>query len=71
MKYPASRELIADSVEAMVQAHGFDALVFIPTGDKLSRMLMVAGGSTFLHFYQRRAHAGRSIPGRPVSPSTL
>jgi len=40
----ASRELIADSVEAMVQAHGFDALVFIPNCDKIvPGMLMAAG----------------------------
>ncbi len=31
----ASRELIADSVESMVMAHGFDALVFIPNCDKI------------------------------------
>ena len=38
-----SRELIADSVEIMVQAHGFDALVFIPNCDKIiPGMLMAA-----------------------------
>ena len=44
MKYSlASRELIADSVEAMAQAHGFDALVFIPNCDKIiPGMLMAA-----------------------------
>ncbi|NLX90225.1 MAG: dihydroxy-acid dehydratase [Firmicutes bacterium] len=44
MKYSlASRELIADCVEAMVQAHGFDALVFIPNCDKIiPGMLMAA-----------------------------
>lgn len=30
-----SRELIADSIELMVQAHRLDALVFIPTCDKI------------------------------------
>ena len=30
-----SRELIADSVEIVVQAHAFDALVFIPNCDKV------------------------------------
>ncbi|MGI5881749.1 MAG: dihydroxy-acid dehydratase [Dethiobacteria bacterium] len=45
MKYSlASRELIADTVEAMVLAHGFDALVFIPNCDKIiPGMLMAAG----------------------------
>ncbi len=38
-----SRELIADSVEIMVEAHQFDALVFIPNCDKVvPGMLMAA-----------------------------
>ncbi|MDO8491434.1 MAG: dihydroxy-acid dehydratase [Dehalococcoidia bacterium] len=38
-----SRELIADSVELAVQAHAFDALVFIPNCDKIiPGMLMAA-----------------------------
>lgn len=44
MKYPlASRELIADSIEAMAVAHGFDGLVLIPNCDKIvPGMLMAA-----------------------------
>ncbi|MDQ1277631.1 MAG: dihydroxy-acid dehydratase [Thermodesulfobacteriota bacterium] len=44
MKYSLpSRELIADSVEAMVMAHPFDALVMIPNCDKIiPGMLMAA-----------------------------
>ncbi len=44
MKYSLpSRELIADSVEIMTQAHAFDALVFIPNCDKvIPGMLMAA-----------------------------
>ncbi|UCC59552.1 MAG: dihydroxy-acid dehydratase, partial [Dehalococcoidia bacterium] len=44
MRYSlASRELIADSVEVMAQAHAFDALVFIPNCDKIiPGMLMAA-----------------------------
>ncbi len=44
MKYSLpSRELIADSVEVMVEAHRFDALVFIPNCDKIvPGMLMAA-----------------------------
>ena len=44
MRYSlASRELIADSVEVMAQAHGFDALVFITNCDKIvPGMLMAA-----------------------------
>ena len=38
-----SRELIADSVEVVVQSHAFDALVFIPNCDKIiPGMLMAA-----------------------------
>ena len=44
MKYSLpSRELIADSVEVVAEAHGFDALVFIPNCDKIvPGMLMAA-----------------------------
>ncbi|MBE5799926.1 MAG: dihydroxy-acid dehydratase [Clostridiales bacterium] len=44
MKYSlASRELIADSCEAMAQAHGMDGMVFIPNCDKIvPGMLMAA-----------------------------
>jgi dihydroxyacid dehydratase (EC 4.2.1.9) len=39
----ASRELIADSIEAMVMAHGFDGIVLIPNCDKIvPGMLMAA-----------------------------
>lgn len=44
MKYSlASRELIADSIESMAMAHGFDGLVLIPNCDKIvPGMLMAA-----------------------------
>ena len=44
MKYSlSSRELIADSCEAMAQAHGMDGMVFIPNCDKIvPGMLMAA-----------------------------
>ncbi len=44
MKYPLpSRELIADSIEAMATGHGFDGLVLIPNCDKIiPGMLMAA-----------------------------
>ncbi|HHV63297.1 MAG TPA: dihydroxy-acid dehydratase [Firmicutes bacterium] len=44
MKYSlATRELIADSVESMVRAHGFDAVVLVPNCDKIvPGMLMAA-----------------------------
>ena len=38
-----TRELIADSIECMVMAHGFDALIYIPNCDKIvPGMLMAA-----------------------------
>lgn len=44
MKYPlASRELVADSIEAVAAAHAFDGLVLIPNCDKIvPGMLMAA-----------------------------
>ena len=43
MKYSlASRELIADSIEAMTMAHGFDALVIIPNCDKIVPAMLMA-----------------------------
>ncbi|QUH24449.1 dihydroxy-acid dehydratase [Serpentinicella alkaliphila] len=45
MKYSlASRELIADSIEAMAMAHGFDALVMIPNCDKIVPAMLMAAG---------------------------
>jgi len=45
MKYSlTSRDIIADSIEVMAMAHGFDALVLIPNCDKVvPGMLMAAG----------------------------
>ncbi len=43
MKYSLpSRELIADSIECMARAHGFDALVFIPNCDKIVPGMLIA-----------------------------
>ncbi len=43
MKYSlASRELIADSIEIMTKAHGFDGLVMIPNCDKSVPAMMMA-----------------------------
>jgi dihydroxy-acid dehydratase len=39
-----SRELIADSVEAMVMAHGFDGLVFVTNCDKIVPGMLIAAG---------------------------
>ncbi len=43
MKYPlASRELIADSVEAMANGHGLDALVMVTNCDKITPGMLMA-----------------------------
>jgi len=43
MRYSlCSRELIADTVECMVRAHRFDALVFIPNCDKIVPAMLMA-----------------------------
>ncbi|PIU23209.1 MAG: dihydroxy-acid dehydratase [Chloroflexi bacterium CG_4_9_14_3_um_filter_45_9] len=75
MKYSLpSRELIADSVEILAQAHAFDALVFIPNCDKvIPGMLMAAvrldlpcifvSGGPML--------AGRFIQGNSIKPVDL
>jgi len=43
MKYSlASREVIADSVEIMLQAHPFDAVVLIPNCDKITPGMLMA-----------------------------
>ncbi len=43
MKYSlCTREIIADSIECMVKAHCFDALVFIPNCDKIVPAMLMA-----------------------------
>ncbi|MCL2194505.1 MAG: dihydroxy-acid dehydratase [Oscillospiraceae bacterium] len=43
MRYSlCSRELIADTIECMVKAHRFDALVFIPNCDKIVPAMLMA-----------------------------
>ncbi len=70
MKYSlGSRELIADSVELMVTAHAFDALVFIPNCDKVvPGMLMAAARLNIPSIFVSGGPmlAGR-FQGRPVS----
>lgn len=43
MKYPlASRELIADSIEVMMNAHAYDAMVLITNCDKITPAMLMA-----------------------------
>jgi len=74
MKYPlASRELIADSIEAMTVAHGFDGLVLIPNCDKvIPGMLMAAARLNIPSIVVSGGPmlAGR-YEGRDISVSTM
>ena len=67
MKYSlVTRDLIADSTEALAMAHQFDALVMIPNCDKKCAGPFDGRGQN-QHpddFCQRRAHARRTCKGR-------
>jgi hypothetical protein len=75
MKYSLpSRELIADSVELVVQAHGFDALVFVPNCDKIiPGMLMAAARLNIPSIFVSGGPmlAGRSSDGKYYDVNTL
>ncbi|MGE5494133.1 MAG: dihydroxy-acid dehydratase [Burkholderiales bacterium] len=65
MKYSlASRELIADSIESMVGAHGFDAIAFVPNCDKIvPGMLMAAARLNRPSIF---VSGGPMLPGRDL-----
>jgi dihydroxy-acid dehydratase len=64
MRYSlASRELIADSVEAVVEAHQFDALVFIPNCDKIIPGMLMA--AVRLNIPSIFVSGGPMLAGRP------
>lgn len=74
MKYSlASRELIADSVEAMVMAHSFDALVFITNCDKIIPGMLMAAGRLDLPaiFISGGPMLAGEFQGRKVSLSSV
>lgn len=63
MKYSlVTRELIADSIECMVKAHGFDALVFVPNCDKIVPGMMMA--ALRLNIPAVVVSGGSMLPGR-------
>ena len=63
MKYSlASRELIADSVESMAMASGFDALVLIPNCDKVVPGMLMAAAR--LNIPSIIVSGGPMLPGR-------
>jgi len=78
MRYSlASREIIADSIECMAEAHCFDALVFIPNCDKIvPGMLMAAARlnlpSVFVSGGPMLAGRGRGgASGKPLTLSSI
>lgn len=63
MKYSlVTRELIADSMECMVKAHGFDALVLIPNCDKIVPGMMM--GALRLNIPTVLVSGGPMLPGK-------
>lgn len=74
MKYSlASRELIADSVETMAQAHGFDGLVLVPNCDKIVPGMLM--GALRLNIPSVVMSGGAMLPGndkgKAMSLSTM
>ncbi|MCD8175116.1 MAG: dihydroxy-acid dehydratase [Phascolarctobacterium sp.] len=63
MKYPlASRELIADSIEAMANGHAFDGLVLIHNCDKIVPGMLMAAAR--LNIPAVAVSGGPMLPGR-------
>ncbi len=75
MKYSlASRELVADSAESMIMAHGFDAVAFVPNCDKIvPGMLMAAARVNRPSIFVSGGPMlpGRDLEGADASLSTL
>ena len=74
MKYPlASRELVADSVEAVANGHAFDALVLIPNCDKIVPGMLMAAAR--LNIPTVVVSGGPMLPGhlngKDISVSTV
>ena len=74
MRYSlASRELIADTIETMVRAHCFDALVFIPNCDKVTPGMLMAAARLNLPsiFISGGPMLAGKYQGKPVSIISL
>ncbi len=74
MKYPlASRELVADSIEAVANGHAFDGLVLIPNCDKIVPGMLMAAAR--LNIPAVVVSGGPMLPGRQngrdISVSTV
>ena len=74
MKYPlASRELVADSIEAVANGHAFDGLILIPNCDKIVPGMLMAAAR--LNIPTVVVSGGPMLPGRyqgrDISVSTV
>lgn len=66
MRYSlASRELIADSIESMVGAHGFDAVAFVPNCDKIVPGMLM--GAARINRPSIFISGGPMLPGKDAS----
>ena len=64
MRYPlASRDLIADSIEMVVEAHHFDAMVLLPSCDKIIPGMLMAAA--------RLDIPAVVVPGGPMLPGNV
>jgi len=75
MRYSlASREIIADSVETMVNAHWFDGMVCIPNCDKITPGMMLGAlrvNIPTIFVSGGPMKAGRTKDGRPISLTSV
>ena len=70
MRYPLpSRDLIADSIEMVVQAHHFDAMVLIPGCDKIIPGMLMAAAR--LDIPAIVVTGGPMLPGNGGNPVLL
>ena len=74
MRYSlVTRELIADSIECMVMAHGFDGVIFIPNCDKIVPAMLMAAARLDLPsvFVSGGPMLSGRLHGRPLTLTTL
>lgn len=74
MRYSlVTRELIADSIECMAMAHGFDAIVFVPNCDKIVPGMLMAAARINLPsvFVSGGAMLAGKVRGKAVSLTTV
>ena len=74
MRYSlVTRELIADSIECMVMAHGFDAVIYIPNCDKIVPGMLMAAARLNLPgvFVSGGPMLAGHLHGKPLTLTTM